>query len=693
MSPMAASADVTGEIATKRNVAIGQTYTLSVAPNYGTARANAPTLLADGQAAEGSFWQNGTTLGWSRVTPVTISISLAEPRSVSEVHIQAGAKTSGEIYYPSQVLLFGGDGAGRYGFLGATGLQLDQDSPADAALRMFKVSFAPRILREVVAVAFSRGPYLFLGEVAALEGEGGTALEADLTSLDAVRADAAARRRESIAALPGPQPTGPSEAQRWAMPIAAKQAGSGRPDAASCGVERIEPWPDRAGEASEIAADAPLIALAGGRDYAAFRVSNAAASPAPIRLKALDGEAARVRWSALAHVQAYDYSWVPDVVAPFEEGDLPPRSTMTVLAEVEAARTGETDLALEITCGDRASRFVMPARILDSPADTPAIHGNLWTYLHEPQHAPVAQALACNPDFLRTVSVDTAVVHPSALLGESGDRPAELLAQYFRSYRNARRVLLYMDVRTRPWPFRKMPDEDAAADLREWWGWVQSVAKAQGLKGEIILYPIDEPQPGDVALLLRTRNLFRRAGVKARVYATAESKSAPALQSLDILQLHRPTSAMRGSLKVAELEAYDTRRDAKLLSVNGYYRMQGWQAFQLGLTGIGLWSAWDSSGSGDPASGWNPFTGARERDFGMLYAAPQRCSWPSRRLLAWRRGIEENRILRSCAKQKPESDTTAKVEAAITTGRTGTARLALEKVVAGCADLTPKMPY
>jgi hypothetical protein len=238
-----------------------------------------------------------------------------------------------------------------------------------------------------------------------------------------------------------------------------------------------------------------------------------------------------------------------------------------------------------------------------------------------------------------------------------------------------------------------MSDADAVADLRKWWEWVQSVAKAQGLKGEIILYPIDEPQPGDVALLLRTRDLFRRAGVTARIYATAEYKSAPALQSLDIVQLHRPTPAMRDSLKVAELEAYDTRRDGKLLSVNGYYRMQGWQAFQLGLTGIGLWSAWDSSGSGDPASGWNPFTGAVERDFGMLYAAPERCSWPSRRLLAWRRGLEENRILRGCAKQKPGSDAAAQVEAAITAGDSAAARQALEQVAANCTDLTPKMPY
>jgi hypothetical protein len=393
--------------ASERNVASGQPYTLSVAPNYGSARANAPTLLADGQAAEGSFWQNGTALGWSRISPVTISISLSEPTAISEVHIQAGAKTSGEIYYPSQVLFFGGDGTGRYGFLGATPLQHDRDSPSPAAVQTFKASFPPRRLREIVAVAFSRGPYLFLGEVVALGAEGGTAVEADLTSLDAVRIDAASRRREAIAALPGARPTGPSPAQRWAMPLPDQPARPDGPDRGYCEVDRIEPWPDRVGETSEIAVDAPVIALAGGRDYVAFRVSNPAASPAPVRLAAQGGQALRVRWSALAHVQAYDYSWVPDVAAPFEEGSLPPRSTMTVLAEVEGVRAGEPDLTLEVTCGDRPSRFVLPARFLDGPSDIPPLHGNLWTYLHEPQHTPVARALACDPNFLPGISVDT----------------------------------------------------------------------------------------------------------------------------------------------------------------------------------------------------------------------------------------------------------------------------------------------
>lgn len=666
-----------------RNVASDRPYALSVAPNYDGARADAATILTDGRAASDMYWRNGTGLGWTSLTPVTVSISLAEATSVSRIQVQAGAKTSGEIYYPSQILVFGGDGAARFAFLGATGMQQDLESPSAGTLRQFDISFPPREVREIVVVAFARGPYLFLGEIAAFGADGGAPLAGDLSSLDEVRLYATERRRQAIDALPMPEPTGPAITRRWAMPLAEMTGGPGDVAQNGCQAARIEPWPDGPGNEAAVAADAPLLALAGGRDYAAFRIINRTAAPAKVVAVDAGAEQSTLRWHALAHVRALDYSWVPDVVVPFEGGVLPPRSSMIVLAEVEPRSAGEARVAIDIACADQVAHFDMPLRVI-APDRAPPLHGNLWTYLHQPQHLPVARALACEPDFLSRFGISTAVVHPSALLDDGGIRPADLLGRYFRAYRGARRVLLFMDVKTQAWAFRNMPDGEAVQALRAWWGWVQHIAKAEGFKGEIILYPIDEPRPNDVPLLLKTRDLFRQAGITAKAYATVEEKTASALQSLDILQLHRPSAASRDAIKAAELQGYDTRRDAKQLSVNGYYRMQGWQAFDLGLAGIGLWSAWDGSGLGDPGSGWNPFVGTGERDFGMLYASPEGCGWPSRRLIAWRRGLEENRILRSCAHGERAREGTQRARAAIADGSAGAARQALELVSQEC---------
>ena len=683
MTGTRSEAGTTDGAADHRNVAGNRPYSLSPAPNYDGARADAPTILTDGRPASDMYWRNGTALGWTSRTPVIASISLGEARPVSRVQVQAGAKTSGEIYYPSQILVFGGDGAGRFAFLGATGLQQDLESPSEGTLRQFDISIPPREVQEIVVVAFARGPYLFLGEIAAFGADSGAPLAADLSSLDEVRLSATERRRHAIDALPSPKPTGPAITRRWAMPLTEAAESPGEMAHTGCQAARMEPWADAPGSETPVSPDAPLLALAGGRDYAAFRIVNRAGIPAKVSVAGAGTEQTALHWHALAHVRAFDYSWVPDAVAPFEGGVLPPRSSMIVLAEVEPRHAGEARVTVDFGCADQATHFDMPLRTM-APDGAPPLHGNLWTYLHQPQHVPVAWALACEPDFLSRFQISTAVVHPSALLDNGGIRPGDLLSRYFRAYRGARRILLFMDVKTQAWAFRNMPDSEAVQALRAWWDWVQRIAKAERFKGEIILYPIDEPQPNDVPLLLKTRDLLRQAGIKAKAYATVEQKTASALESLDILQLHRPSIASRDAIKVAELQGYDTRRDAKLQSVNAYYRMQGWRAFDLGLAGIGLWSAWDGSGLGDPASGWNPFVGTGERDFGMLYASPDGCGWPSRRLIAWRRGLEENRILRSCAKGERTGDSTHPARAALAAGSAAVARQALEQVFEEC---------
>ena len=96
-----------------------------------------------------------------------------------------------------------------------------------------------------------------------------------------------------------------------------------------------------------------------------------------------------------------------------------------------------------------------------------------------------------------------------------------------------------------------------------------------------------------------------------------------------------------------ETHLYATRDGGKLQPAHGYYRAQGWQAYLKGFIGLGYWALWDSVGETEPESGWSPFGGG-DRDFGTLYAAPGGCAWPSRRLLAWRRGMEEYRILKYC---------------------------------------------
>lgn len=655
---------------------MGRPYQLSSTPNYETAKDGALSLLTDGSTGLSYFfWRNGTALGWSWRTPVTVAIDLEKPVAVSRVRVTAGAKRSGEGYYPSQILAYGRDAEGRYGFLGASSLQQDDESPAAGTLRHFDIEFPPQVVKEIVTVVFARGAFIWLSEIEAFAtGDTAVATLAERPPVtDDLLTDAARRRREAIASLPGPKPTGPSLAQRWAMPLSNTPARSveqaGQDVAQPCRITRIDPWADGPVSAAAIDAVAPLIALTGGQDYAAFRIENHADRPATISFKGLENDRYRLRWHALAHVQAFNYAWVPDVVVPFAGGSLAPHSSMTLLAEIEPRAIGRSSVTADVQCDARPVRFDLPLQAIAANDNVPPLFGTLWSYVHETSHQVVGRALACDPDVLDRFGEDAPVVHPDALLEEGGQLPADLLARYLHAYRGARRVLLGMDVKTRPWAFKSMPDDEAAKALRRWWDWVEAIAREQGVTGELILYPIDEPQPEDVELLLRTRRLMRQVGVTAKFYSTVEHKTASQLGELDIMQLHRPWKFGRRLPAVKEVTAYDTRHDGKLLPLNAYYRMQGWHAFALGLQGIGVWSMWDGSGLADPASGWDPFVGTRERDFGLLYSAPDGCGWPSRRLLAWRRGKEENRILRTCAGRNAAEAMAANIRAIVDKGQ------------------------
>ena len=515
------------------------------------------------------------------------------------------------------------------------------------------INFSPRVVSRIVVVGFARGAFVFLGEIAAFSASGGAPLVGRLVSLEDVRNDAVQQRRAAIAALPRPAPLGPDAARRWAMPVAPgdmpADARNGR-----CAVSRVDLWSLQAAEAGTVETQRmPLVAMVGGRDYAAWRVTNGSDTAVSVRAAMAGGgnpAASRVQTAmfALAHVQALDYTWVPDVVAPFSDTELAPRSAIVVVAELSPTTAGRHTLTASIRCGQQTVDAALEVTALQPAPTVRPLHGNLWVDLSE----PVAGALGRDPRFLARFGVTSADVNPGALLDTGGPRPTELLRKQFRAYRELDRVMLYMDIKTRPWAFIDMDDDAAVLSLRLWWEWVQTVARLENVRGELVVFAMDEPRVADAGRLGRFLKLAKRAGITAPQFATMGDPALTGVLPLDIVQAHRPTASVvkiLSMLRTPEVHGYDTQFDGRLLSTVEYYRQQGWRAFELGLVGTGVWAIWDSTGLNDPATGWNPF-GVNERDFGLIYAAADGGQpWPSRRLLAWARGREENRIMRQCA--------------------------------------------
>lgn len=680
--------------AAPQNLVLRGDYTIDVPPNYPTAKIDRGHLLTDGVPGGGAFWRNRSTLGWRFRSPILV-FKLSRKATIEKVKITVGSKTSGEIFIPSYISVYVGLGDGGYRFAGASPLHRDEDNSPSGDVREVDISLFARDVTEVVIVTQARGMFLFLGEVQILGdwASGGDGQETVrfpyLTSQEDVHADSTKRRKQAIADLPG-KPTGPDFSRRWNMPIALDKAAeddtSTDKKEFDCQIERIEPWSDVVGKETAIDSSAPLIFMADGMDTTAFRIVNRTNQVSPVSVSTLSKQSVSTKIFALSHVQALNYSWVPDVLALYKTGEVDAQSQMIIFVQISSTKVGKGSIEINVICGKRTQNFSAPLHVLPDAHDVPKLHGNLWVYLHNKRHAPAAGALACDPKFFSRYGVDTVVVHPSALIETERGYQTKLLTKYLRTYRHAKRILLFMDVNhSQFWQYKNQDDEAAVQWFRHWWAWLSDVAKQTNTTGELILYPIDEPKLNDIPLLLKTIRLLRKAGVSARSYATVSHKTAIFLKSIDFLQLSRPTIIWRRLLSQTKLESYDARHDSKLLSTNNHYRMRGWRAYRLNLVGVGKWAAWDSTGADDPTSGWSPFVGGKERDYGMLYLGPDGCGWPSRRLAAFQRGIEENRILRVCARTLSANRVDDKVAKAIEEpSDSSTVRSTLEDVVGDC---------
>jgi hypothetical protein len=654
-------------------------YQIEPPPNYPYAKIDSGRLLLDGRSSGRWFWRDGSSLGWSWQSPVIVSVELPTGTNVEGVTVEANSRTISGFFYPSQIIVYGRVGE-ALGHLATSSLSSRTDSSSTGERRSFTLTFSARRVDGIMIVVYAHGSSIFLSEISLLSADKGKALNAAFqTRRDAVR-DANGRRRLTIEQRPGPRPTGDDMARRFAVPLLSniKRAESGE-----CGVSRVEPWAEGLSHEVEIPSSTPLFAGAGGRDYAALRIANYRNNPVVVRMRALDHSSHKVRFLSLAHVQALDYSWVRDVAVPVDTVKLPPQSEMIVLAEVEAGVAGRSSVTVAVECEGETARMQIPIEVLE--ASEPRIHGTIWTYTHRPEHAPVSRAFACDPTFFKTYNVDTHVIHSEALRDSPANRPSALLREYFRIYRDARRVLLSMSAWFWHPRIDQMPVTEAAARLRTWWDWVVEIAAEEEFRGEIVLYPIDEPNSEGAAAILRTREIARIAGIPAKFYSTASTGIVSALSELEIIQINAPQSKPQKSVGgTTEYHSYFTSGDGKLLPLNRYYRLQAWQAFELGLDGVGFWAAWDGAGLSDPASGWTPFVGDRERDFGVIYVSPEGCGLPSRRLLAWSRGIEESRILEFCARKSGRGAVSPHVQAALAGTDAATARIALAQVVAEC---------
>jgi len=669
------------ESTSRRNVALGAHYRLTPVPNYPLALGRKGSELTDGRLAGRSFWRLGDAVGWQWESPILIQMNLDDSTPVDRVRLRAGRNAAVSIDYPSQAMVFLGNRDGLFEYVGDALGEDPANRPGSEETRFFEVTFAPRRALSVAVVLYRSGALAFLDEVEVWSAPVGLAVKGDFP--EAMLLDRAATIRREYALMRGrPWPLGNAPSQLWAFPLDDDRgpnpmvAGT----SAGCTIERIDPWADF--EATALMKAPPfhsglLVTIAGGHAISAWRITNHSAEARAIGASVEDS-GARTDFLVAGFVQRLDFKWTADVMSPLREWFLPPRSAMVVMADIQPVQEGPFNTKVAISCGPTVTQIATNG-VAIGPADTaPRLHGLLWSYLRR----PLTDALACDPDFHSRMWIDSAVVHPLALRPDHNEETERLLRSYFRAYRNVPRIMLFMNLRdtsTGGWgaASNRMPELFEA-----WWQWIERITQEENISGELLLYPFDEIRSNEIPILAQFRSASQHLAPGIRIFGTLDSASG-ATEYLDVIQMVVPTPAIDSTAgrRPQELHIYATRPNGKAQSAYSYYRLQAWQAYNFGMMGVGFWSLWESSGAADPQHDWTDF-GDEEKDFGVLYAAPERCAWPSRRLLAWRRGLEDVKILATC-QSRFEAKEVRRLAGSVVAGRDD-ANAALVKVSQRC---------
>lgn len=173
-------------------------------------------------------------------------------------------------------------------------------------------------------------------------------------------------------------------------------------------------------------------------------------------------------------------------------------------------------------------------------------------------------------------------------------------------------------------------------------------------------YPVDEPHKGvEQETLIAVARLIKAADPNIRVYTTLnrpEALSDSMIEVVDIFQLNgsalSPTIIDRLKDRDRQVWAYATAGGGKAGDPTGFYRAQGWDAFNLGLTGFGFWAYADVGGTG---TAWNDIDD-EEPDYAVIYEGdPEFVS--SKRWEAWREGCQDFTLLTTAlAKARSEEE-------------------------------------
>lgn len=156
------------------NIALGKPATFSAAPNYALCTdANDAAQITDGNytAGSGQMWSQTSTVGWSHVNPVVITIDLGRVQPIAGASFSTGGGSSG-VNWPSMLFVAVSEDGVNWNYAGDLTALTDTSPPPMGSYSAFRYkTMGLKTKGRYVAIGVENSPYTFTDEIEIYRGD------------------------------------------------------------------------------------------------------------------------------------------------------------------------------------------------------------------------------------------------------------------------------------------------------------------------------------------------------------------------------------------------------------------------------------------------------------------------------------------------------------------------------------------
>lgn len=656
-----------------------QILSLTPAPNY--PRTTDPLdiqQLTDGILEKHPMWVRKGGVGWARLTPIIIKVSVSSPGAgatpVSGIlRLHTGKQLASGVTPPKRIDVYAQIQSG--GFSRVNGLQIEDAKFSDRSSHWIELPLtgASRIF---LVVVHAGSDYFFLDEIQWIPTANKPTNQASATiaTPESVVADSLGNLKRSFLS-------------------AASPPAASTPDSTSGGkqVDPIllwaqDPWGQFEAHPSKdevMLRKAQPILLLGTKtelESGCLGVMNTSSEVKQILLKIgpRSDRANGIQLRLVKKVLAANGNLVFDALTSIGSDEvilLPPGVAMYFWITADLGRycCGKSELSVQVKDKGTSADLQIPLQIAvaDHSLSNRHVWAVNWAYTSD---KPIWKNPPAVVSDLTAHGINVFVIPPwilpqPSLNGSWDVYRARRFEETVGLFRGRGMLLLFMGLNAGsessdqkpPWLYTNQDNPTHKSAMRTWLTTLTSeLAKLGFNKKDWALYPIDEARGEDLTRLHRIASVVKEIDPSIQIYANPDSTTDTAVTQdhleelkplIDIWQPNLLLASSTGKEFFQNLHApwwiySNASTPAKAASPLNHYRAMSLKAWTLGAEGVGFWSYSDTAGT----SAWDDLDGARP-DWAVVYENDTPSS--SRRWEAFREGLDDHRLLQSAVTDNP----------------------------------------